>query len=71
MYIQKPSSGTAPEGRGAFLALPAQLEAVLPEPRRPPGAALGLVELVALAQAAGALAWRERGQKEDNTLMNG
>ena len=60
MYIQKPSSRRAPEGRGAFLALPAELEAVLPEPRGPPGAALGLVVLVALAQAAGALAWRGR-----------
>ena len=56
MYIQKLSSRRAPEGRGAFLALPAELEAVLSEPRGPPGAALGLVVLVALAQAAGALA---------------
>jgi len=38
------------------LSLPAQLDAVPPQPVAPPGAALSLVELVTLAKATGALA---------------
>jgi hypothetical protein len=43
------------------LPLAAELEAVPAKVVGPPGAALGLVELVALAEAAGALACGEGG----------
>ena len=51
------------------LSLPAQLEAVLPEPGRSPGASLGLVVLVALAQATGGLAWGTGGYTRATTAQ--